>query len=247
MVRIIHSCFLWTRNSVKINYHPWSGWVSFKKGQKPATSLSPEYLHTKYRLPYFHFNNERNNLSKKQSLALPLESFLFPPSKTVFSLCSFRTNSQPSLIQWKRLLTVIALASRIRSHGAIASETFPLLITDALICTGIFLAGSAWSWRRDGKKRMKQSWKNYFSDAHNNSKSSLPLLSTFSCRTEKALTTFPFLNVQQTWVKQHIDNCTLHNKTANCNRQEGGRANSKIFPLRQAQLTRSALIHRNLW
>lgn len=95
-------------------------------------------------------------------------------SKTnnVFSvLPSIRTHSSP--IQWKSLLTVITLAPRIRSHGAITGEAFPLLVTDALICTGIFLAGSAWSWKRDDKKRVEQSWEYNFSQTHINYNSSL--------------------------------------------------------------------------
>lgn len=57
----------------------------------------------------------------------------------------------------KLVLTVIALAAWIWSHGAITGETFPLLITDALISTGIFLASGTWSWRGDEEKGVGES------------------------------------------------------------------------------------------
>lgn len=143
----------------------------------------------KYNLLYLICCMLQRNLPGNKVWLWHWESCISIESKTnhMFSvLPSIRTHSSP--IQWKSLLTVIALAPRIRSHGAITGEAFPLLITDALIRTGIFLAGSAWSWRRYDKKRVKQSWENHFSQVHKSSNSSLPLVSGSSCRRNKALT-----------------------------------------------------------
>lgn len=145
----------------------------------------------------------KRNLPRNKVWLCHGESYISIDSKTnhVFPVLPFvRTHS--SSIQWKILLTVITLASRIWGHGAITSEAFPLLITDALIRTGIFLAGSAWSWRRDDKKRVEKSRENHFSQAHKSPNSSLPLLSGCSHRRGNALTTFAFLDMQETQVKR---------------------------------------------
>lgn len=136
------------------------------------------------------------------------------------------------------------LAPRIWSHRAITGEAFPLLITDALICTGIFLAGSTRSWRRDDKKSVKQSWENRLIQAHKSSNSLLPLLSGSSCRREKNTnqTIFYSWTCKKTQVKRAQGQ--LYMTKQQTNTEQG--VNINIFPLRQAKLECLVLAQINL-
>ena len=75
--------------------------------------------------------------------------------------CSFKTHaSQIEVKISPAVLTVVAVSSRVRRHGAVTSEVLPLLDTHTHVGTRVLLAGRTWACEKaagkDGGEKMER-------------------------------------------------------------------------------------------